>query len=63
MQPGSAAEEAGIVAGDVVVELNGTAIANRDAFVAAVDKVAAGKLLKMLVLRQGTTTFVALPKP
>jgi len=63
VQQGSAAEEAGIVAGDVVVELNGTVIANRDAFVAAVDKVAAGKLLKMLVLRQGATTFVALPKP
>jgi serine protease Do len=63
VQPGSPAAEAGLAPGDVVVDVNGKVIGDRDAFVAAVDKVASGKLIKMLVLRQGSTTFVALPKP
>jgi serine protease Do len=61
--PGSAAQAAGLQPGDVVIELNGKAIADADAFFSAVTAVKSGKLLKMLVIRNGTTTFFALPKP
>jgi serine protease Do len=61
--PGSAAQAAGLQPGDVVIELNGKAIADADSFFSAVTAVKSGKLLKMLVIRNGTTTFFALPKP
>jgi len=61
--PGSAAQTAGLQPGDVVIEVNGKVIADADAFFAAVTAVKSGKLLKMLVIRNGTTTFFALPKP
>jgi serine protease Do len=63
VEPGSVAAEAGVVPGDVIVECNGTTIVDREGFVRALDKVPSGKILKMLVLREGTTTFVALVKP
>ncbi|MDP2340290.1 MAG: PDZ domain-containing protein [Deltaproteobacteria bacterium] len=63
VQPGSPAGEAGLAPGDVVVDVNGGAVADREGFVAAVERVPVGKLLKLLVLRGGSTTFVALPKP
>ena len=61
--PGSPAAEAGLVAGDVIVELNGLTVGDRQGFIVALDRVKNGKLLKVLVLRGGSTTFVALPKP
>jgi serine protease Do len=61
--PGGAAQVAGLQPGDVVVEVNGKAIGDADAFFAAVTAVKSGKLLKMLVIRNGTTTFFAMPKP
>lgn len=63
VQPGSPAAEAGVAPGDVVVDVNGKAVADREGFVKAVEKIASGKLIKLLVIRQGATTFVALPKP
>jgi serine protease Do len=60
---GSAAAEAGMEPGDVVIELNGKPIADADKFVRAVEKAQSGSLLKMLVLRSATQTFVALTKP
>ena len=63
VQPASPAGEAGLLPGDVVVDVNGKAIVDREGFVAAVERTASGKLLKLLVLRGGSTTFVALPKP
>jgi len=61
--PGSPAQAAGLQAGDVVIEVNGRAIAGKDAFFAAVADVKSGKLLKLLVIRGGSTTFVAMPRP
>ncbi|MBM4283084.1 MAG: PDZ domain-containing protein [Deltaproteobacteria bacterium] len=63
VEPSSVAAEAGLVPGDVVIEANGVAVADRDDFVRALDKVAPGKIVKLLVLREGATTFVALVKP
>jgi serine protease Do len=61
--PGGAAQSAGLQPGDVVIEVNGKAIDDADDFFAAVTREKPGKLLKMLVIRNGTTTFFALPKP
>ncbi len=63
VDPGGVAAEAGIAPGDVVVDVNGEGIVDREAFVRALDRVPSGKILKLLVLREGTTTFVALVKP
>lgn len=57
------AAEAGMRRGDVVTEINGAKVADAAAFVKALDKVPSGKLVKLLVLRAGATTFVALLKP
>jgi serine protease Do len=63
VDPGSAAQGAGIAPGDVVIEVNGRAIAGKDDFLRAVAAAKSGKLLKLLVIRGGSTTFIALPKP
>ena len=63
VQPGSVASDAGLVPGDVVIELNGVAVVNREGFVQGVEGVKTNKLLKLLVLRNGSPTFIALPKP
>ena len=63
VEPGTAAATAGLTPGDVVTEVNGIAVINQESFTSAVMKVKAGTLLKMLVLRGGTTTFVAMPRP
>jgi serine protease Do len=63
VEPGSAAAEAGLAPGDVVVDVNGATIVDREGLVQALDRIASGKIVKLLVLREGTTTFVALMKP
>jgi serine protease Do len=60
---GSVAQEAGLMPGDVVTEVNGSAITDAKGFVKAIDKAPAGKLVKMLVVRQGATTFMGFLKP
>jgi len=61
--PGSPAAAVGFQPGDVVVEVNGAAIVDSASFSKALAAVKTGKLLKMLVIRGGTTTFVAMPRP
>jgi serine protease Do len=63
VDPGSAAAEAGLVPGDVIVDINGTTVVDREGLVQVLDRIPSGKLIKLLVLREGTTTFVALMKP
>ncbi len=63
VNPGSAAAAAGLQAGDVVVELNGKAVVDRASLEGAYDRIKSGKLLKMLVIRGGSSTFVAVVKP
>jgi serine protease Do len=63
VEPGSAAAEAGLSPGDVIVELNGSTIVDREGLVQALDRIPSGKIIKLLVLREGATTFVALMKP
>jgi serine protease Do len=63
IEPGSVAADAGLATGDVIVELNGKAIVDRESMVQALERIPAGKLVKLLVLREGSTTFVALVKP
>jgi len=58
-----AAAEAGLQRGDVVTEVNGQKIGDAAALVKALDKIPSGKLIKLLVLREGATAFVALIKP
>jgi serine protease Do len=60
---GSPGAAVGFQPGDVVVEVNGAPVADSAAFTKAVSAVKSGKLLKMLVIRGGTTTFVAMPRP
>lgn len=63
LEEGGAAAEAGLRRGDVVTELNGQRVTDARSFVTVLDRVPSGKLLKLLVLREGATTFVALLKP
>ncbi len=63
VEPGGLAAQAGLKPGDVVTEVNGKAIANADDFVKAFDKLAPRSLVKMIVVRRGTETFIAFNKP
>jgi serine protease Do len=63
VQPGTAAADTGLRQGDVVVEVNGARISDARGFLAAVNKVPSGKLVKLLVLRRGSLTFVGLVSP
>jgi serine protease Do len=57
------AADAGLQPGDVVTSVNGQPVQNARAFVDALDKVASGGLVKLIVVRRGTDTFVAFVKP
>ena len=63
VDPSSPGAGVGLRPGDLVVEVNGNVVVDSDGFTRSVAKVGSGKLLKMLVIRGGTPTFVALPKP
>ena len=63
VDPSGAAAEAGLAAGDVVTEINGTPVVEAKAFVKVLDKVDAGKLVRLMVNRKGTETFIAFVKP
>ena len=63
VDPNGVAAQAGLAPGDVVVEVNGAAVGDAQAFVRALDKLTSGKLVKLLVNRHGTETFVAFMKP
>jgi serine protease Do len=61
--PGTAAAEAGIMNGDVVLQVNGREVRSANAFVSEVRKVKTGKLLRLLVRRGDGTVFAAMVKP
>lgn len=61
--PNGVAAEGGLMPGDVVTSLNDMNIVDAKAFVRALDKVPSGKLVKLIVNRKGTDTFVAFVKP
>lgn len=63
VEPGSAAEEAELRPGDVIVKLDGKAVTQRKQFVQAVKDTKSGEVLRFLVKRGGSALFVALPKP
>jgi serine protease Do len=63
VDPSSVAAQAGLQQGDVIVELNGKSISDARSFVKALDAIKSGTLLKMLVVRSGATTFIAMTKP
>jgi serine protease Do len=60
IDPGSRAEEAGLRARDVILEVNRAAVKNVDAFQQAIKSSAKGKILLLLVKRGDTTLFYAL---
>ena len=61
--PAGVAAAAGLKAGDVVTELNGKRIASAEDFVKIFDNIAPATLVKLIVLRRGSETFVAFNKP
>jgi serine protease Do len=63
VEPGSAADEAGLQRGDVIVEANRKSVGNEKEFADAVGKVAEKKTVLLLVRRGSNTIFVALKKP
>jgi serine protease Do len=60
VDPGSRAEEAGLRARDVILEVNRAAVKNVDAYQKAVKSGAKGKVVLLLVKRGDTTLFYAL---
>jgi serine protease Do len=60
VKPGSAAEDAGIVAGDIVKEVNGSAIGGVSDFDRAVSTLKKGDVVRLLLQRGDATLYVAL---
>jgi serine protease Do len=60
VKPGSAAEDAGIAPGDVVKEVNGTAVSGVSDFQRAVSSLKKGDVVRLLLQRGDTTLYVAL---
>jgi putative serine protease PepD len=58
IQDGSAAQQAGLVAGDVVTHVNGEVIDNAEALVAAIRTAAPGSTVELAVVHDGTTRTV-----
>jgi serine protease Do len=63
VEPGSAADEAGLQRGDVVLEINRQAVENEAAYKRALTKVEKGKTVLLLVRRGDNTIFMALKAP
>lgn len=58
--PGSAAEEAGLRQGDVILEVNRKSVKTRDAFEAAMRQRSEASSLLLLVRRRDTTRYIAM---
>lgn len=54
VEPGSAAEQAGLQRGDLLTHFNGVAVADRDAYTRAVNDTWAGQQVSLQFLRKGT---------
>ncbi len=63
VESGSAADDAGIRRGDVILEVNRQAVEDLDEYKAALKKVEKGKNLLLLVRRGDNTIFLALKPP
>jgi len=63
VESGSAADEAGIRRGDVILEVNRQAVEDADAYKGALKKVEKGKNVLLLVRRGDNTIFLALKPP
>jgi serine protease Do len=63
VESGSAAEEAGLRRGDVIVEVNRQPVPDVDAYTKAIGSVEAGKSVLLLVRRGENTVFLALKPP
>lgn len=60
VEPGSVADEAGLHAHDIILEVNRKAVANVDAYRRAMRSSAPGKVVLLLVKRHNSTVFVPL---
>ena len=58
VQPGSRADESGLRARDVILEVNRAAVKNVDAYQTALKTSAKGKIVLMLVRRGDNTIYV-----
>ncbi len=63
VESGSAADEAGLRRGDVILEVNRQAVDDADAYKTALKKVEKGKNVLLLVRRGENTIFLALKPP
>jgi len=63
VEPGSAADDAGIRRGDVIIEVNRQAVEDADGYKSALKKVEKGKNVLLLVRRGENTIFLALKPP
>ncbi|MCP4498946.1 MAG: Do family serine endopeptidase [Deltaproteobacteria bacterium] len=61
--PGSRAHDAGLRPHDVILSVNRKRVRNSEAFMRAVKKTRSGKLLGLLVKRQGGEVYIGLTKP
>jgi serine protease Do len=60
VRSGSAAEEAGIVEGDIILEVNRNPVANRQAYDRLASQIAGNQPVLLLVKRQDRTSYLAL---
>ncbi len=63
VEPGSAAEDAGLQRGDVILEVNREAVQSESSYQNAIKKAGTGKSVLFLVRRGENTIFVALKPP
>ena len=63
IEPGSAADEAGLQRGDVILEVNRQSVENESAYKKALKKTEKGKTVLLLVRRGENTIFMALKSP
>ncbi len=63
VEPNSAADQARLERGDIILEVNRSQVENETEFASAVGKVAAKKTILLLVRRGDNTIFIALKKP